>query len=80
MREGWRQYFSMFPGYRIEVEKIISSGTCAAVFGVTSAVCAKTGKSVRMPAAWLAKVSGGLMREWRVYADNDPARKALDDK
>jgi hypothetical protein len=29
------------------------------------------------PAAWRAVVEGGLVAEWRVYADNEPMRKLM---
>jgi len=32
-----------------------------------------------VPASWLAVVQGGLLAEWRVYADNQPLRKLMGD-
>jgi hypothetical protein len=30
-----------------------------------------------IPAAWRAAVKNGRVAEWRVYCDNDPARKIM---
>jgi hypothetical protein len=32
---------------------------------------------MQMPAAWRARISGSLIAEWRVYADNDPIRQIM---
>jgi hypothetical protein len=47
------------------------------VFGAAGGTIAAGGKlppqnEWRTPAAWLAVVESGLVKEWRVYADNKP--------
>ena len=75
MVPGWRQYFSMFPDFRIEVESTFQQGSRLAVFGSWSATYAgKDGpvpdNAVGGPAAWQAVVEGGKVKFWQVYADH----------
>ena len=77
MREAWHQYFAMFPDYRIAISTTFSSGERVALFGTTCATYAASGVRVEMHATWLAVVRGKRTAEWRVYADNEPARSAM---
>jgi ketosteroid isomerase-like protein len=87
MRAGWRNYFGFCPGYWISHERIFSAGDQVAIFGAAGGVIAAGGalppeNRWRTPAAWLAIVERGLVKQWRVYADNKPvydimARPAL---
>ena len=82
MRQGWKFYFSMFPDYAIEVTDEFSHGDLVAMFGKARGTLAVSGKLPRenfweIPAAWKAVVKGGRVAEWRVYCDNDPARKIM---
>ena len=77
MREGWRRYLALFPDYRVTVTHTFSAGARAALFGSTRARYAPSGRLVAMRAAWLVTVRGRLVAEWRVFADNEPARRAM---
>ena len=77
MRAGWRGYYAFCPDYWISHEKILSDGNVVAVFGAAGGTIATNGElppenQWRIPAAWLAIVENGLVKEWRVYADNKP--------
>jgi ketosteroid isomerase-like protein len=85
LRGGWEGYFAWFPDYRISHEEIFRERDTVAVFGSASATYAVNGKLTKenhweVPAAWKAVVRDGLIAEWRVYCDNQPARKLLGDK
>jgi uncharacterized protein (TIGR02246 family) len=85
MRAGWQGYFAWFPDYRISHEEIFRDRDVVAVFGTASATYARGGKLSKenhweIPAAWKAVVRNGRIAEWRVYCDNQPARKLLGDK
>ena len=72
---GWRQYFEMFPDYRVEVESTFQQGSRLAAFGSWTATYAgKDGpvpeNAVGGPAAWQAVVEGGRIKFWQVYADH----------
>jgi ketosteroid isomerase-like protein len=85
MRGGWKMYFSMFPDYRVSHEDVFEAHNVVAIFGTASGTYAVNGKlpkenSWRIPAAWKAVVRDGQIAEWRVYCDNQPARKLMGDK
>jgi ketosteroid isomerase-like protein len=82
MREAWTAYFKWFPDYRVSHEEIFSDGEIVAAFGsaegtyaVKRSASGETHWSA--PAAWKAVVRNRLVAEWRVYADNQAARKIL---
>jgi ketosteroid isomerase-like protein len=77
MRAGWQCYYTFCPDYRVSHERIIQNENLVAVFGSAGGTIAAHGKlppenQWRTPAAWLAVVEKGLVKEWRVYADNKP--------
>jgi len=72
----------MCPDYRVSHERILPDGNVVAVFGSAGGTIAMRGELLaqnewRTPAAWLAVVEGGLVKEWRVYADNKPVYDIL---
>jgi ketosteroid isomerase-like protein len=82
MRQGWKFYLSMFPDYAIEVTDEFDRGEVVAMFGKARGTFAVNGKLARenfweIPAAWKAVVKDGRVAEWRVYCDNEPARKIM---
>jgi len=82
MRAGWRAYFKFCPDYWVSHEEILQSGNIVAVFGAAGGTIAASEKlppenKWRIPAAWMAVVHGGLIKEWRVYADNKPVYDIL---
>ncbi len=82
MRKAWTGYFQWFPDYRVSHEEIFSDGKLVAAFGSAEGTYAPKGNLVKenhwnAPAAWKAVVEGGLVKEWRVYADNQAARKIM---
>jgi ketosteroid isomerase-like protein len=77
MRAGWRGYYAFCQDYWVSHEEILARGNFVAVFGAAGGTIAADGKlpsekKWRTPAAWLAIVENGLVKEWRVYADNKP--------
>jgi ketosteroid isomerase-like protein len=82
MRIGWKSYLALFPDYAIEVLDVLDRGDEVALFGKARATFAVHGKLPRenfweIPAAWKAVVKNGRVAEWRVYCNNDPARKIM---
>jgi len=75
MRGGWRGYFSMCPDYWVSHEQILQNGSTVAVFGAAGGTI--KGTPWRTPAGWMAVVEKGLVKEWRVYADNKPVYEIL---
>jgi ketosteroid isomerase-like protein len=82
MRAGWKGYYAMCPDYWVSHEAIFANGDEVAVFGEAGGTIARDGKlpqesQWRTPAAWCAIVKDGLVKEWRVYADNKPVYDIL---
>ena len=82
MRAGWRSYFAFCPDYSVTCEKILADGNVVAAFGTAGGTIAANGKlppenQWRIPAAWAAIVEDGLVKEWRVYCDNEPVREIV---
>jgi ketosteroid isomerase-like protein len=74
MRNGWSQYFCMFPDFKIEIQNILQDKDLVAVFGSASGTYnGKRGlvpeNSIEMPAAWKAIVENDKIRHWQVYTD-----------
>jgi len=77
MRAAWQGYYAFCPDYWVSHEEMFEKGNRVAVFGLAGGTIAANGKlppenKWRTPAAWLAVVEKGLVKEWRVYADNKP--------
>jgi len=82
MRAGWLGYYAMCPDYWVSHEAVFAHGNQVAAFGEAGGTIARDGKLPpenrwRTPAAWLAVVENGLVKEWRVYADNKPVYDIL---
>ncbi|HXN64854.1 MAG TPA: nuclear transport factor 2 family protein [Candidatus Acidoferrales bacterium] len=82
MRAGWQGYFTFCPDYWVSHEEIFEDGNRVAVFGSAGGTIAVSGNLLpenkwRANTAWLAVVENGLVKEWRVYADNKPVYDIL---
>ena len=63
-------------------EDIFVDGNIVAVFGAAGGTIGVNGKLLaankwQIPAAWRAVVEKGLVKEWRVFADNKPVYDIL---
>src|SRR5579864_4128978 len=82
MRKGWRGYYAFCPDYWVSHEDILENGTIVAVFGAAGGTISVKGTLLaenkwQTPAAWRVVVEKGLVKEWRVYADNKPVYDIL---
>jgi ketosteroid isomerase-like protein len=74
MQEGWRQYFRMFPDYKISVEETLSRGPVVVMLGTADGTYAVGGKLLpenhwSVPAVWRAVIRDNAVLEWRVYVN-----------
>lgn len=81
---GWRNYFEMFPDYKIELENIVQENEIIGAFG--SAEGTYNGKRgivpqnvIKMPAAWRAIIKNGKVKLWQVYADWTEGMKIIEE-
>jgi uncharacterized protein (TIGR02246 family) len=82
MRAAWRGYYAMCPDYTVVHDEVFQNGNRVVVLGTAGGTIAVDGarpaeNQWRTPVAWLAVVESGLVKEWRVYADNKPVHDIL---
>jgi len=70
--EAWKGYFSAYPDYVIYPSRIVASGQRVAVLGTTtgSHLGLPDDEEMKLTVIWTAKVSDGLLLEWRVRASD----------
>jgi ketosteroid isomerase-like protein len=82
MREGWAAYFRMVPDYAVAIEETYSQGPVVLMLGVAQGTFTRNGQLLpenrwHTPIAIRVHVAESEVTEWRVYADNEPIRKAM---
>jgi hypothetical protein len=75
MLAGWKAYFAMCPDYAITIDALLERSGMVLAVGVASGTI--DGVAWQTPAAWQARVTGGRIAEWRVFADNKPVYEIL---
>jgi ketosteroid isomerase-like protein len=75
MEVAWLGYFAMCSDYWIQADDVIAE--CDTVLAAGEAGGTIDGAAWRTPAAWKAVVRGGMVQEWRVFADNKPVYEIL---
>jgi cation transport regulator ChaC len=75
MKGGWQAYFAMCPDYWVRADTVMADGNMLLVTGEAGGTI--DGVAWTIPSAWKAVVSDGLVREWRVFADNKPVYEIL---
>ena len=75
MPVGWKEFFRLFPAYRIRIETTTAMGETVGLFGAASGSFHDAPKKRwQVAAAWKAVITNGLVAEWRVYCDTAWAR------
>jgi ketosteroid isomerase-like protein len=82
VRAGWVEYFRMVADYSIEIQEVFCKGPVVVMLGVAEGSFAVDGKLKELdrwsaPAVFRAYIDDGRVKEWRVYADNEPVRKRI---
>lgn len=82
MRQGWIDYFKMFPDYRVETSEFVVSGNNIILLGKASGTYTSDGtlrseNHWEIPAAWKAVVEGEKVKLWQVFADNAPLMEIM---
>jgi len=82
VRAGWVSYFSMMADYSIELQETFSKGPVVVMLGVAEGSYAVDGQLTMedrwsTPAVFRAYICCGKVKEWRVFADNEPVRKRM---
>jgi len=74
-RQGWEDYFTSYPDYRIHVERVLICGDGVAIIGRTTGSHIPPEVEEHETVLWTAEIRGELVSEWRIYTDIEKARE-----
>ncbi|NLI99168.1 nuclear transport factor 2 family protein [bacterium] len=69
MLEGWKEYFRLYPDYKIHVHKVFISGSDAALIGSVMGSHLTPEEESSTTFVWTARIADGLVAEWRIYKE-----------
>ncbi len=74
-RDGWQDYFSAYPKYKIHVQHVLTGGNGVAIIGKTTGSHVPPEVEEKETVLWTAEIRNGLVAEWRIYSDIEEATK-----
>ena len=79
---AWEEYFRTVPDYHLDIHNQFVSGSDVALFGMASGTLSIGGTVLpentwSIPVAIRAAVVSHQIREWQVFADNEPIRAVM---
>ena len=75
MRDGFAEYFTSYPKYKILVEKICLSGNDVAFIAKTTGSHVPSELEEKETLVFIAQIENGLVAEWRIYSDIERVKK-----
>jgi ketosteroid isomerase-like protein len=76
-RDGWQDYFSAYPKYKIHVHHVLMSGNAVAIIGKTTGSHVSPEVEEHEAVLWTAEIRDGLVAEWRIYSDIEEAKEKV---
>ena len=82
VRAGWVEYFRMVADYSIELQETFIHGPVVVMLGLAQGSYTVDGQLTELerwssPAVFRAFIDDDKVKEWRIYADNEPVRKRI---
>jgi hypothetical protein len=74
-RQGWEDYFTSYPDYKIHIKRVLIGGDGVAIIGRTTGSHIPPEVEEHETILWTAEIRGGLVSEWRIYTDIEEARE-----
>jgi hypothetical protein len=74
-QDGWEDYFSTYPKYKIHVKHVLRSGNGVAIIGKTTDSNIPLEVEEFENVLWIAEIRDNLVAEWRIYSDIEEAKK-----
>ena len=74
-RDGWQDYFSAYPKYKIHVQHVLMSGNAVAIIGKTTGSHVPPEVEEHETVLWTAEIRDGLVAEWRIYSDIEESKE-----
>ena len=68
-RDGWEDYFSAYPKYKIHVRQVLTGGKGVAIIGKTTGSQIPREIEEKETVLWTAEIREELVAEWRLYTD-----------
>jgi ketosteroid isomerase-like protein len=83
MKEGWEEYYKLFPDYHIEISDITENESVIGLFGYVNATYKNMTNELnsnfwRTPVSWKAIVENNKIKHWQVYCDYTALLKVVD--
>jgi ketosteroid isomerase-like protein len=83
MKEGWKEYYELFPDYKIEILDVVESVGVIGLFGYASGTYKNIKNETnsnfwRTPASWKVIVLDEKVKHWQVYCDYSVLFKIID--
>ena len=76
-RQGWSDYFSSYPEYKIHVHNVLTGGNGVAIIGKTTGSHVPPEVEEKWNILWTAEIRNHLVSQWRIYSDVDKVQKIL---
>jgi ketosteroid isomerase-like protein len=85
MKEGWQQYYKMFPDYKVEIKDVTKNESIIGLFGYASATYKnikeeRNSNYWKTTAAWKAIVENKKIKYWQVFCDYTRLQAIIDKK
>ena len=76
-RDGWQDYFSAYPKYKIHMQQVLTSGNGVAIIGKTTGSHVPPEVEEKETVLWTAEIRDELVAEWRIYSDIREAKEKM---
>ena len=80
IEKAWRNYFTIFPDYRIEIAEQINNEEHIILLGYASGTYKQNSRFWKIPAAWHVRLQENKINLWQVYADNSVVLEIMNEK
>jgi len=74
-RDGWPNYFSTYPKYKIHVQHVLTSGNAIAIIGKTTGSHVPPELEAKETVLWTAGIRNNQVAQWRIYSDIEEIKK-----
>jgi hypothetical protein len=83
MKDGWQNYYKIFPDYHVEITDIVENDYIIGLFGYANATYKNIKDELnsnywRTPAAWKAIVKNKKIKYWQVFCDYTRLQAIID--
>ncbi len=79
IEKAWRNYFTVFPDYRIEIAERICNEDHIILLGYASGTYKQNSRFWKIPTAWHVRLQENRINLWQVYADNSVVLEIMKD-